>query len=138
MQIVPNHILKIMHEPDRKALGKNGMTAEECSARADHREEILMHNQFRGFLRRMRLRQCIYASPNKRSPLPPGWPDFTIFGPVAKVLLIEFKTPRGTLSEDQEKIMSMLALFGHTVYVERSYEQAVKLTLGHFDLCGAL
>jgi VRR-NUC domain len=127
-----------MHEPDRKALGKNGMTAKECCTRADHREEILMHNQYRGFLFRMRLRQYIYASPNKRSPLPPGWPDFTVFGPVEKVLFIEFKTERGTLSEDQRQVMSMLAIFGHTVYIERSYEQARKLTLGHFDLCGSV
>jgi hypothetical protein len=138
MQIVPNNLLKLMDARDRKALGRNGMTSEECCTRADYREEIEMHNQYIGFLFRMRLRQYIHASPNKRSPLPPGWPDFTVFGPGAKVLLIEFKTATGTLSKDQERVIPMLAILGHTVYIERSYEQARELTLAHFDLCGSV
>jgi len=122
-----------MQEQDRKQFGKAGLTPSESAHKQDHRAEIDMHNLFKGFLYRMRLRY-IYANPNKRSTLPPGWPDFTIFGPIAKVLFLEFKTETGVISEDQRDVMESLAILGHTVYIPHSYEEARDLTGKHFGL----
>lgn len=133
MAIIQSNILKCMTAEARKEYGKAGLTAEECVAKQDYRAEVAIHNQYKSFLHRRHL-LYLYASPNKRSPLPPGWPDFSVFGPMEKTLFIEFKTLAGNLSEDQERVMLSLALIGHVVHVARSYEEGTQLTLQHFGL----
>jgi hypothetical protein len=133
MAIIRSNLLKLMSRQDRKEFGKAGLLPEECGRKTDNRAEIEMHNLFKGFLYRRRLRY-IYANPNKRSPLPPGWPDFSVYGPIAKTLFIEFKTPTGVISEDQRQVMESLAIIGHTVYIPHSYEEARDLTGKHFGL----
>ena len=119
---------------DRKQFGRAGRTTDEFVQAKAAREEIHMHHQFIGWLHRNRLYQYIHANPNKKSPLPAGWPDFTIFGPIEKVLFLEFKTEHGVISPAQRSVTAALAIWGHTIYITTSYQEAVELTVEHFNL----
>jgi len=122
-------------DPDaRKQFGKAGVTPDERAQKSNHWAEKEMHNQYLGFLNRVGLKRYIHAPMTSRSPLPPGWPDFTVFGPIEKVLLLDFKTPNGVISDDQQIVWSALAVMGHVVHVLTSYEEATKLTEEYFDL----
>jgi VRR-NUC domain-containing protein len=133
--ILPPNILNIMAAEDRKPLGKAGLLPTECAHKQDHRAEVAMHNQYKGFLARNGLHEYLYASPNKRvRDLPPGWPDFSVPGPCGKTLYIEFKTESGTLSPDQKRVIAALRQNGHRVYVAWSYEEAVEITRECFGI----
>jgi len=118
---------------DRKNLGKSGMLPSEAAQKQNYREENRMHEQYSGWLRRNGL-LYLHASPNKRSTLPVGWPDFTVFGAGAKTLFVEFKTKRGKLSDDQKAVMADLTRFGHVAGVLGCYETAVEFTKQEFGL----
>jgi hypothetical protein len=124
--ILPDRILTKMSAADRKKLGKAGVTASEGAAKCDHREEIAIHNQIKAFLHRNYIRY-LYASPNKRSTLPVGYPDFTIFGSHFRVVFIEVKTAKGKLTKEQLDWQIHLITRGHFHYVVGSYLEAIDL-----------
>ena len=124
-KILPEKILAIMDPRDRKKLGKAGVTASEAQVKADHRAEIQIHNQIKWWLTRNCIRY-LYASPNKRSTLPVGYPDFTIIAN-SRVLFVEVKTEIGKLTDEQRDWQSYLISSGHGHYVVRSYTEAISL-----------
>src|SRR3990167_7587217 len=97
--ILPDSFLRRIDPKDRVPMGKAGMTADECSDKAQAVAEKQMHNELIGWLNLNQIK-FIHAPMNKKSPLPPGWPDFSIFTR-GGVRLIEFKTPSGKTSSDQ-------------------------------------
>lgn len=64
------------------------------------------------------------ASTNK------GWPDRCVLLPGNKVVWIEFKTPRGVLSPQQEFTHRKMRQAGHVVHVCRSVDEAKAAVLG--------
>lgn len=132
--IIPQNLLKLMTASDRKQFDKAGWTAEECQDRIDMRLERKLHAEFNGFLRRHEFNLVIHGDPRKRSQLPPGWPDYSIFSFVGKVLFIEFKVGRNTLSEIQKEVIASLLKEGFTVLVLRSYADAVDATMKFFSV----
>lgn len=55
----------------------------------------------------------VRARMDKRSPLPGGWPDFSIYPPGGGVLFVEVKTDEGRLSAEQERCHQDLAVAGY-------------------------
>jgi hypothetical protein len=131
--LIPESLLRLMSPADRRAYGKAGWTAEECQQRVDNRLEGKLHAEFCGFLRRHEFDLVVHADTRGRSQLPPGWPDFSIYK-AAKVLFIEFKVNRNTLSDVQKLRIARLLEEGFTVKVLRDLTDAMKITLEYFDL----
>ena len=70
----------------------------------------------------------VYARTDKKSTLPVGCHDRTIFGPYPKVLLIEGKKKGGKPSPEQLIWKEMLRMLGWTVHIVDSVEQFLELT----------
>lgn len=51
-----------------------------------------------------------------------GFPDLLVFLPSAKVLLIEFKSNKGTLSKEQKDLHPRLEALGHSVFIVRDFD----------------
>ena len=62
--------------------------------------------------------------------LPAGWPDVTLIMPNGKVLFIELKSARGTLSSPQTKLRLQFMALGHTVHLIKSYKSFLGLVEG--------
>jgi hypothetical protein len=74
--VLPQSFLEKMPEEERRRLGRAGMTTQECDAKQVKEEERKMQAMIRQYLN---LHEIEYINPamNRRSQLPPGWPDFT-------------------------------------------------------------
>lgn len=57
-----------------------------------------------------------------------GEPDVLIFLPGGRFLMVELKTAKGKLSDEQRILHFLLARLGHTVHVVRSLKELVALT----------
>jgi hypothetical protein len=132
MTILPENLLKLMSPADRKQYGRAGWTAEDCQERVDLRLERKLHADFSGFLRRHEFGLVIHTDPRKKSPIRPGWPDFSIFSRYSQTLFIEFKVGDNTLSTVQEEVIAELRAAGFTVLVLHNYADAVEATLDFF------
>jgi hypothetical protein len=126
MTILPEHVLNKMSKADRKRLGKAGLTATEIHSKQDYRAEIEIHNQIKAYLSRNNIRY-LYASPNKRSTLPVGFPDITILLIGGRMLFLEVKTANGKLSPEQIDWQTYLTSIDHLHYVVRSYDEAIAI-----------
>lgn len=96
---LPPNILRCMDAAARKPLGKAGLLPSEVQAAAEAKAELDLQGDIAGYLR---LHDIEYIKPDgrKKSPLPPGWPDFT-FCYRGIAIGMEVKTATGRLSGDQ-------------------------------------
>lgn len=131
-----DRLRKLMDPADKKKLGKEGQTFDEAQSGAWDKLEKELHNQYLGFLRRNGFIEPIHAPMNKKSMLPEGWPDFTVFGGGRGIppLFIEFKVGKNKLSKEQESCIELLRSMGYTVYVLYTYEESVRYTKAYFGL----
>ncbi len=90
-------------------------------------------NQLHGWCSRNGVKY-IYAKPTKKSTLPEGWPDETLFYK-GTVLFMELKVGRDILSPIQEIIISELREQGFIVVVAHTYAYAIQQATKHFLLC---
>jgi hypothetical protein len=134
MPLIPENLLRLMSPADRKQFGKAGMTIADVQERVDLRLERKLHAEFSGFLRRHEFFLVIHTDPRKRSPIRPGWPDFSIFGRYTQALFIEFKVGNNHCTAVQEEVIAELRAAGFTVLVLHNYESAVEATLEFFNL----
>lgn len=120
---------------DRKTLGARAMTYKEAEQGAEVKLEKDLHDQYLAYLRRngFSMDQVIHAPMNKKSHLPEGWPDFTVFRD-GKVMMIEFKVNYNKLSEKQEALLDRLISQGFSAYVLRNYSSAMLVTTQFFGL----
>jgi hypothetical protein len=51
-----------------------------------------------------------------------GYPDLIIFLPKGRVLLVELKSEKGKLSDDQKRVFPELEAKGHLIFIVRSFE----------------
>lgn len=98
---LPDKLLRLMPREARAPLGKAGVTNAEAQAKADTRAErdlqkdmVNLLNQRELFHDRLRM--------DKPTRSRPGRPDFFIFLPTGKALLVEAKVAGGELSENQK------------------------------------
>lgn len=102
---LPDKLLRLMPRESRAPLGKAGMTNAEAQAKADTRAErelqtdmVNLLNQRNLFFDTLRM--------DKRTRSRPGRPDFYIFLPTGKALLVEAKVQGGELTEDQKRVFT--------------------------------
>jgi hypothetical protein len=127
--ILPDHVLKLMTEKDRKAYAKSigqptaGMTAAEATAAALGKQEKWMQQQFASFcgLKGLKYHWCAM---DRKTGGTPGWPDFIVIVE-GTVCFIEFKSSTGRLSKDQEDLQLALKKAGVPTLVTRSLALAI-------------
>ena len=101
----------------------------ERATKADARAEKGLQNEFEQWL--LLHGYMYYRVPmHKRSMLPAGYPDFTIWLDVAKILWIEYKTEVGQLSPDQTEYHRQLQERGHAVFLSRSLRYSIDCLRG--------
>lgn len=119
---LPENILSRLSAADRRALGVQ--SAEEATGKFEQRQEKALQTEIRKLLSFLRAKgECQFINPpmNKRSELPVGWPDFTIFLPGGRTLLIECKAAGGRLRPEQSETSKKMGAMGHKVHVVRSF-----------------
>lgn len=124
-ECIPDHILRLMPEHERKLLGKAGRTADEAQAIFTERTEKEMHITFESWLNLHNL-PFIHSRMDRATTTNLGVPDFAVFYQ-ERALLIEFKMPSSMLSEDQKTYHAKLDKVGASPVVCFSAEQAIKL-----------
>jgi VRR-NUC domain len=103
--------------------------------RAIARNEIAEQKKFYGWLRKERKAGRLYflwPRSDKATTIQVGHPDFTVWLPNGRTLLMEFKAPGGKRSPAQEEASTLLDSLGHPVLLIYSAEQAqaiVELTI---------
>lgn len=89
--------------------------------------EILdMHQPLLRWLKSENL-EYIHARTDCESTIESGWPDITVIHTRLPALLIELKTEKGKLSQDQDDVHSRLRSKGYRVHVIRRIEDAYEL-----------
>jgi hypothetical protein len=133
--IIPENLLRLISPADRKQLGKAGVTWVEAVTSDNDKAERKLHSDYVGFLRRHGFKdhQIITSPMNRKSFLPPGFPDFLIQRG-GRFLYIEFKVGKGVLSPIQDLVVADLIADGCRVLVLYSYKEAVEATLDFFSL----
>lgn len=127
--IHPDNLLRRMKPEDRKALGKAGQTGEEAMAAYSARSEKELQKQIAGILG---VRGIRYLNPamSKRSPLPIGWADFTIFISPGRVIFMECKIEGGKLTKEQAEFGAWATERGFPYAVVTTLKQAIEMLEG--------
>lgn len=123
MDVIPEHILRLMSDEDRAKLGKAGITAAEAEARRQRRVEKEMHDTFGQWLR-MREIYHVHSRMDKPATIAKGTPDFIILHE-GKARAVEFKTEEGRLSKDQVEHLEWLTKTKTPWRVCRSAQEAI-------------
>ena len=123
--VLPERILRLMPKVERARLGKAGRTTEEIAAAVLHRQECDLQAQIAGWLR---TRDIEYIKPDmrKRSPLPPGWPDFT-FAHCGRAIGVECKVRGEALEPDQVAQHARMAVNGWRIITARTLRDVITL-----------
>jgi hypothetical protein len=104
--------IKMMDPETRKAAGKLAMGAAECRSAACDKAEKELQKDIRNLLS---LRGLPFINPpmHRKSALPLGWPDFSIFLDNGATVFWEVKVGRNNLDPDQCKVRDSLLKRGH-------------------------
>lgn len=70
----------------------------------------------------------IHSRTDKRSTVDPGVPDFAVFGPYPRCIVVECKSKSGKLSTDQQNWIAEMKMIGWTVNVVWNLEEFLGLT----------
>jgi hypothetical protein len=135
MNVIPENILTKMEPADRAKLPKElRLTANERQTVAVNKLEREMHNGFSNWLNlRKRFFSFVHTNPVRKSTIRKGWPDFTVLHR-GRALLIEFKVPPNSLTAEQKDVFQELSVAGNQIYVCTTLEDAIHLTIEHFNL----
>ena len=130
--INPN-LAKLMSPADQEHYRKAGQLPDPAKQR-----KALQRNE-RGeqkvFSRLLHQKKIPFVNPraDQKSTIAEGHPDYTIFLPHGRLLMIEMKVAGGRLSPEQIARIAELRGFGHLVEVAWSADEAWKLTLKEYD-----
>ena len=116
-------------EHQRKHFGpgvepRTTLFAEAIPDPPDPMPEGEMHQKFGQWLNLNEVRY-IHTPFGKKSQLPEGWPDFTVFLAGARVMFVELKGPVGTLTWEQPKQIAAIGKMGYEVLVTKSLAAAI-------------
>lgn len=127
--VIPDNILRLMLEKDRKALGKRGMLAAENIEASELRVEKEEHIEVIQWCNLNSVKFIHAPTWKKSTVLPIGWPDFTfLYGRYFRV--VEMKVGKNKLSEDQEIIRKELLEQGTLYDVTSSAVETIVLLRG--------
>lgn len=124
--VLPNHILKLMPENERKKLGKAGMTAAECREIAVAKCERELQKQLVNLLRLNGVRFVINQRFGVKTTAPKGTPDI-LFSIKGLACAWEVKMPGEKPSADQVKAMEEMSSDGWRCAIVTTYDQALGL-----------
>lgn len=104
-------------------------------AKASRKIQLNEIKEQRVFSRLLSQRAIQFINPrsDQKSTIYPGHPDFTIFLPNGKTLMIEMKVPGGKLSPPQIGRIAALRSIGHQVEVAWSADEAWKITTREYE-----
>jgi hypothetical protein len=128
--ILPEHVLRLMRKEDREAYAKSigqptaGMTAAEAIGAADSKHEAWIQRQFASFCA-LKGYEYMWHRMDRRTGATPGFPDFLVIVK-NQVVFVEFKTSKGKLSDDQERVQLALKKAGLPTLVTRSLSLAIE------------
>jgi hypothetical protein len=122
-QALPENILRRIDPKDRQPLGKHGRIAPEREAALAVTMEKATHGLFMQYLR---LNDIFFIHSNfaKASRSTPGTPDFC-FCVNGQAMAVEFKTPTGRLSKDQERAIERMRSNGWAIEICTSLTEAI-------------
>jgi hypothetical protein len=126
-KVYPDHILRRMPPEERKALGPAGLLAEEALALRESKDELNDHRNYIQYLQLVGL-EFVHSNPVKRPTIEVGFPDFGVFGPGSRVLFLEFKRGKNTLTDEQKAVRRRLELAGCRYEVAYSLAEAIGYT----------
>jgi hypothetical protein len=135
LSILPDHVLRLMSKKDRKTYAKSigqptaGMTAAEATAAADSKHEAWMQRQFASFCT-LKGYEFLWHRMDRRTGATPGFPDFLVIVK-NQVVFLEFKTAKGKLSDDQERVQLALKKAGLPTLITRSLSLAIEFIKEH-------
>jgi hypothetical protein len=128
--ILPDHIVNKIADPAERKRHVTACEADERYARDTERE---MHSLFSSYCALHGIR-CVHANPVKKSTIAPGWPDWSCFGPGARILFIEMKVRPNVLTPLQEEVKAGLEALGFRYVVAYSLVEAIYAAQQHFEL----
>ncbi len=88
--------------------------------------ELGHHAAFSAYLKKQNILH-VHARTDQKSGIAVGWPDYTLFLPGGRVLLIEFKQRGKKPTEEQEATIAALRASGHDVRVLFDHQTAIML-----------
>jgi hypothetical protein len=130
--INPN-LAKLMNPADQEYYRKRGELPDpKKQARALQRNE---RGEQRVFSRLLHQRKIPFVNPrpDQKSTIAEGHPDYTIFLPHGRLLMLEMKVPGGRLSPQQIARIEELRAIGHRVEIAWSADAAWKITLAEYE-----
>jgi hypothetical protein len=131
-RVLPENIVRRMSKEDREKYGVK--TNEEVDAEVEIKLERDLHNKFISFLKRHSL-GYYHADPSRKSTVASGLPDFGVFRG-SRIIFIEFKIGKNTLSEVQKNRICVMLLDNNTVCVCNGYAEAIRLVSEFFPADG--
>lgn len=127
MTLVPKHIRDRMSPEDRAKYEAMEIKASEGNLRGRERQEQKILNSWLSLQREEGKLYSINPRSDKASTIRCGHPDYTIFLPNGRVLLMEMKVEGGVLSPEQRECIVELSSLGFTVEVPHSASHAISL-----------
>ena len=124
--VIPEHIRRLMNPEDLKEYDEKAMQA---IGRREREEQKVFNTWLNNKLAERKL-YAINPRSDKASTIRVGHPDYTVFLPSARVLLLEMKVQGGVLSEDQTKCIELLSDLGYAVEIPQSAAQAISIVKG--------
>ncbi len=126
-QVLPNSFLRRMAPEARKSMGKAGMTSVEANAKYERGKEKELQRDIANLLRQRGL-FFLQAPFGRKSGLPDGWPDFSVFCKKGNYEFFEAKAEGGNLSPEQFGFTERLKAYrGHGVWIIRNLDELKKI-----------
>lgn len=118
--------LELLNYELKRSAANPQSTSEPCDRESKLRESIL------GYCESQWPRwKCVWARSDKKSTLPLGCQDLTIFADGGRVILVELKTKTGKQSEDQRNWAHEMSKLGFEVFIIRSFEEFMAAVNGN-------
>lgn len=122
--IIPDHVLRLMPEEERRRLGKAGRTAEEIAVAQATKSERDLHDQISNYLRMKGVKVAVHSRMDKRPTIKTGIPDF-LFAWRCRPVALEVKLPGEEPSPEQIGIMAGMEMDGWVVAVVHNLEEVI-------------
>jgi hypothetical protein len=125
---IPERVWKLMPAADREAFELGKVSAAAALGKYVRRRETQEQKIFNAWLNiKLGERKLYPLNPRSDKPttIRKGHPDYTIFLPNARVLLMEMKVDGGVLSPEQVQSIELLSDLGYPVKLPHSASEAI-------------
>lgn len=138
MGMIEPNLARLMSKADQEYYQDLGLIPDPAKeARTLKRNEIKEQRLFSRLMCQKRI-LFINPRPDQKSTIYPGHPDYTIFLPHGRLLMIEMKAPGGRFSPEQIGRIEALRSIGHVVEIAYSADEAWKITCREYEKATAL